>query len=259
MNRDQFYATPLDDISDFQFNEQVVKVFPDMIKRSVPGYATILSQIPLLARQYAQPNSHCYDLGCSLGAATMMLQQGIIADHCKILSIDNSPAMIERCQQIVDATPANNPSLTTELICSDIETYPIENASIVILNFTLQFIPLERRHQIISTIYNGLRPGGILILSEKVKFLDHACNQWMVERHHDFKRQNGYSELEISQKRSALENVLVTEPLKQHLNRLRRCGFAEVYPWLQAFNFVSIFAAKGAASEEMSEPPLPLE
>jgi len=244
MMKDQIFISPIDDIIDFKFDENVVNVFPDMIKRSVPGYTTIISQIPAFALRYAQPNSNCYDLGCSLGATTLMLQQGIRAPHCHIIAVDNSSAMLERCQESLKRTRPTLDSTRIELRCCDIETLTIENASIVTFNWTLQFIPLEKRHTIISNIYAGLRPGGILILSEKVHFTDHSLDQWSIDRHHDFKRRNDYSDLEISQKRSALENVLITESIEQHRNRLKRAGFSNVYTWFQCFNFVSFFAQK---------------
>jgi len=244
MKKDRIFNTPLDEIIDFRFDENVVKVFPDMIKRSVPGYTTLISQIPAFAARYAQENSHCYDLGCSLGATTLMLQQGIRTPNCHIIAVDNSPAMLEQCQKSLARSSPSLPSTTTELRCADIETLTIDNASIVTFNWTLQFIPLEKRHKIIQNIYSGLRPGGILILSEKVHFTDNQLDQWAVQRHHDFKRRNDYSELEISQKRAALENVLITESIDQHRNRLKRAGFGQIYTWFQCFNFISLFAQK---------------
>ena len=155
MKPDQIFAHPLEDIVDFQFDEQVVNVFPDMINRSVPGYSTIISQIAVFAKQYAQPDSRCYDLGCSLGASTMMLQQGIPVDGCQIIGIDNSNNMIERCQTLLDKARAEDPTTTLtpiELRCENIEESTIENASIVILNFTLQFItrtsPRDHQHHL---------------------------------------------------------------------------------------------------------------
>ncbi len=238
---DKLFAEPLDKVADFAFDQNVVNVFPDMIKRSVPGYAAIISMIGNLAERYAQSGSHCYDLGCSLGAATLAMRHRIQAAACHIIGVDNSEAMIERCQQVIKA---DSGEVEVELICSDLQTFVMTDASVVVLNFTLQFIPPAQRQQIISNIYQALRPGGVLILSEKVVFEDAPHNELMIELYHNFKRANGYSELEIAQKRNALENVLIPETLEAHRDRLKGAGFGSCDVWFQCFNFASIIAIK---------------
>lgn len=238
---DQLYADPLAEVRSFAFDQAVVDVFPDMIKRSVPGYATIIKMIGELAERYAQSGSRCYDLGCSLGAATLAMRHRIRAADCQIFGVDNSPAMIERCRQVLAADSAETP---VELLCSDIQSVKPTDASMVVLNFTLQFIPLAERLSVLEQIYAGLRPGGVLILSEKVAFEDQPHNELMIELHHNFKRANGYSDLEIAQKRSALEQVLLPESLPSHRERLRKAGFDSVDVWFQCFNFASLIAIK---------------
>ena len=241
MNRDNLYANPLGEVSRFNFDQQVVDVFPDMIKRSVPGYATIINMIGNLAGIYAKSNSNCYDLGCSLGAATLAMRHGIRSSNCKIIGVDNSQAMIDRCQQVIitDTTDVN-----VELINTNIQDVEIKNASMVVLNFTLQFISIEQRFSLLTKIAEGLNPGGVLILSEKVIFEDQPHQELMTELHHNFKRANGYSDLEIAQKRSAIENYLIPETLTTHRQRLKQAGFSSVDVWFQCFNFASIIAIK---------------
>ncbi len=241
MKRDTLYANPLGEVSRFAFDQQVVDVFPDMIKRSVPGYATIINMIGNLAGIYAKANTHCYDLGCSLGAATLAMRHGIRNSDCKIIGVDNSQAMIDRCKQLIatDTTDVN-----VELINSNIQEVDIQNASIVVLNFTLQFIAVDQRLELLKKILEGLNKGGVLILSEKVIFEDQPHQDLMTDLHHNFKRANGYSDLEIAQKRSAIENYLVPETLDTHRQRLRQAGFASVDVWFQCFNFASIIAIK---------------
>lgn len=238
---DSIYANPLVEISRFRFDEQVVRVFPDMIKRSVPGYMTILNMIGDMTERYAQANSHCYDLGCSLGGATLAMRNRIQANNCTIIGVDNSQAMIKQCQTVIDADSNKTPVL---LQCKDIEAVNIEKASIVVLNFTLQFIDPSQRKDIIQGIYNGLNTGGILILSEKIIFEDEAHQQLMTELYHNFKYTNGYSRLEIAQKRTALENVLQPDTIKSHKNRLKTAGFASADVWFQCFTFASFIAIK---------------
>lgn len=239
---DAIYASPLDEIIDFRFDERVVDVFPDMIQRSVPGYGTMISTIGILAARYAQENSHCYDLGCSLGAVTLSMRQRITKPNCDIIAIDNSLAMIERGQQLLASDQTS--AIPVTMVCADLQNVDIENASVVVLNFTLQFIPVEERLLLIKRIYQGLKPGGILILSEKIAFDEHAKQDFHIEAHHDFKRANGYSDLEISQKRSALEKVLIPETLASHQQRLKLAGFDFSELWFQCFNFISLVAIK---------------
>ena len=238
---DNIYANPLAQPGPFVFDETVVDVFPDMIKRSVPGYATIINMIGNLAERYVQADSVCYDLGCSLGAATLAMRHRIRAADTRIVGVDNSAAMIERCRQVIAADSGEIP---VELVCSDVQNMAIERASMAVLNFTLQFIPVDQRLRVLSAIYEGLLPGGVLILSEKVAFEDQPHHELMIELHHNFKRSNGYSDLEIAQKRSAIENVLIPETLATHRQRLRKAGFGSVDVWFQCFNFASMIAIK---------------
>jgi len=240
-SQDTIFSSPIDNIGNFAFDEKVVEVFPDMIQRSVPGYSNIISAIGMLAQRFAKPNSNIYDLGCSLGAATLSMRRNIQQEGCRIISIDNSSAMVERCKLHVNAYRSDTP---VEVIEDDIRNVDIENASMVVLNFTLQFLSPEDRQSLLEKIYHGLRPGGILILSEKYVFEDDKSNELLIDLHHDFKRANGYSELEISQKRSAIENVLIPDSVPLHKERLKNIGFSSVELWFQCFNFGSMFAIK---------------
>jgi tRNA (cmo5U34)-methyltransferase len=237
--KDTIYTNPLGEIAAFKFDDQVAKVFPDMISRSVPGYSAIIGAIGLLAGKFAQPDSSCYDLGCSLGASALAMRETIKAEHCRIIAVDNSPAMIANLKEKLALLPSPIP---LELICSDIRDTPINNASVVVLNFTLQFIPLADRLPLLRNIRNGLHPGGILILSEKIRFDDEKQNALQSEMHLLFKKANGYSDLEISQKRLALENVLIPETYGQHRQRLQAAGFSSMEVWFQYFNFASMIA-----------------
>lgn len=241
MTQDTIYAVGRTNVAPFEFDKQVVAVFPDMIKRSVPGYTLLLPLIGQIASRYAQPHSRCYDLGCSLGAVTQVLRQQIQQEGCRITAVDNSPAMIEKCQHIL---ARSGDGLPVDLVEADICQIPLRQASVVVLNFTFQFVPPALRDALIQRIYDGLLPGGVLILSEKVVFEPAELDDLLVALHHDFKRAEGYSDLEISQKRTALENVLISETVPQHQARLRQAGFASADLWFQVFNFVSLLAVK---------------
>lgn len=238
---DKIYGEQKGVIAPFKFNEEVVQVFPDMIERSVPGYGFILPLIGLIADRYSQPHTNIYDLGCSLGAATFAMAHYLQRPGCRITAVDNSEAMVTRLNELL---AVNAPNLPIDVVLADIRDCEIERASVVVLNFTLQFISPADRDVLLQRIYDGLLPGGAVVLSEKVVFADEGRNGRFINLHHDFKRANGYSELEISQKRTALENVLIPETIEQHQTRLHEVGFTSAELWFQAFNFASLLAIK---------------
>lgn len=244
MSKDEIYAT--DDAGDrpFRFNAAVADVFPDMLRRSIPGYAASIEAIGSLAARYVTPNSNCYDLGCSLGAASLAMQAGINAAGCRIIAVDNAPAMVERCRDILRQVTGPDHPVPIAVRHEDIRDTVIENASMVVMNYTLQFLDRNDRDAIIARIHDGMLPGGLFLLSEKVVDDDPHMEDLLVDLHHEHKRRNDYSQLEISRKRAALENVLVPESVAVHRGRLANAGFAHTGVWLRYFNFVSIVAIK---------------
>jgi tRNA (cmo5U34)-methyltransferase len=240
-DRDRLFDTPEGEPGDFVFDERVVRVFPDMINRSVPGYGQIVRMMGLLARRYARDDSVLYDLGCSLGAVALAMSQAVRAQRVLIVAVDNAPAMIARLDAILAERQAPD-DVPIRTRCEDVMNCAIENASVVALNFTLQFVDPGLRHLLLRRIAEGLRPGGVLLLSEKVSFASAEEQQLQAEWHHDFKRAQGYSELEIARKRDALENVMKPDSLPQHRQRLLAAGFSRVFQWYQGFNFVSLIA-----------------
>lgn len=241
MKKDQIFAVPIEKLGDFTFDESVAEVFPDMIQRSIPGYSNIITAIGMLAARFVTPNSRVYDLGCSRGAALLSARRYINVPNVEIIGVDNSEPMVARCRQHVAAYHSHIP---VQILCDDIRQIEIENASMVILNFTLQFLPPEDREALLQKIYRGLKPNGVLVLSEKFCFEDNAINDLLIDLHHQFKRANGYSELEVSQKRTALENVMRPDNIELHKARLGEIGFKHTELWFQCFNFGSMVAIK---------------
>ncbi len=241
MHKDTLFAAPIEKLGDFTFDESVAEVFPDMIQRSVPGYSNIITAIGMLAERFVTADSNVYDLGCSRGAATLSARRNIRQSGVRIIGVDNSQPMVERCRQHINAYHSEVP---VEILCDDIRHIDIQNASMVILNFTLQFLPPQDRTVLLEKIYRGLNPNGVLVLSEKFRFDDEKVNDLLIDLHHQFKRANGYSELEVSQKRTALENVMRTDSIDTHKVRLKSVGFSQVELWFQCFNFGSMIAVK---------------
>lgn len=239
--KDRLFAESRAMTTGFRFDEQVVKVFPDMISRSVPGYELVVPMTGLLARRYAQANSAIYDLGCSLGAASLAMARSVNAPGTRIIAVDNSAAMVESC---TTKMKKERPPVPVEVRLQDLSETAIEDASVVVLNFTLQFVDRDKRQRLVDRIASGLRGGGVLLLSEKICFDDGREQQDQTAWHHDFKRAQGYSELEIAQKRNALEEVLKPETETAHLRRLKTAGFDRVVRWFQCFSFASYIAFK---------------
>jgi len=249
-DRDTLFSRPLDKLVDFNFDEKVANVFPDMINRSVPGYAGIVAMTGILSAEFYQADSNCYDLGCSLGASSLSMAKSIKDSALRIIAVDNSQAMIQKAQALISQDKSDESDYSyidysgIDFVCEDVNQIDINNASVVVMNFTLQFIAPEQRADLLSKIYQGMRDGGILILSEKLNYTEKGQQQLLIDMHHFFKKANGYSHLEISQKRQTLENVLLPETLEQHKIRLQEIGFKQTEQWFQCFNFSSLIAIK---------------
>ncbi|MEK9575022.1 MAG: carboxy-S-adenosyl-L-methionine synthase CmoA [Gammaproteobacteria bacterium] len=236
--RDEIYKDKVD-ISKFTFDQKVVDVFDDMVLRSVPGYKQMIELIGLAGRTYPVINSNVYDLGCSTGAATLSIASNLKSESVKIFSIDNSQEMLNQCSKNLLIAKSN-----IQYICDDIENIQFENASLIVLNLTLQFINPKNRSDLIERIFKSLLPGGALIISEKIIHENEEINKSLISLHESFKRENGYSETEIAQKRKAIEEVLIPEPIGQHLKRLSDAGFKKPLVQMQCINFASFLAVK---------------
>tara|TARA_B100001123_G_C15256183_1_gene1004740 strand:- start:978 stop:1706 length:729 start_codon:yes stop_codon:yes gene_type:complete len=219
----------------FTFNQEVTEVFEDMIDRSVPGYSTSLKVIQQQTKKHFITQSNVYDLGCSLGASTTSLLNAI-SEQSKVIAIDSSEPMIRSCH---DRFKKQIREDLVEFINEDITKSAIDNASVVVINFVLQFLKIEERTQLFKKIYNGLIPGGILILSEKVHFSSERKTKEVSDIYHSFKSKNGYSKLEISSKRDSLEGVLVTETEDQHITRAKEVGFKNSNKLMSNLNFLT--------------------
>ena len=241
--KDRLYDRDITRPEDFVFDERVVRVFPDMINRSVPGYAQLVPMIGLIARRHAMPHSRIYDLGCSLGAVSLAIAAAADSEDLRVVAVDNSDGMIARLRSCL-ADQADTLSCPVDAVQADIRDIEIRNASVVVLNFTLQFVPVADRQALLDRIEDGLNEGGVLLLSEKMRFEDPVEQRLQSDWHYDFKRAQGYSELEIARKRDALENVLQPDSPERHHERLAAAGFTRIVRWFQGFNFVSLAAFK---------------
>lgn len=242
MNKDEVFGGSHPGFGSFQFDKKVAQVFDDMVSRSVPGYADHLILQSKLAQKFLKPEIHVLDIGCSTGNTIFPLFHE--DDSLQFTGIDPSKDMLDRMEEKLSFL-SFQPNL--KLICSSVQDAELPVSQIVFLNYTLQFIEPCDRDEIIQRIYDCLSPGGVLLFSEKMQNPGSLIADLEVDFYYDYKRQNGYSELEISQKRDALEKVLIPDSLDQHLTRLRSVGFEEVGLWHKWFNFGSFIAVKSGS------------
>jgi tRNA (cmo5U34)-methyltransferase len=239
--RDEVFRKKLDKINDFVFDESVASVFDDMVSRSVPFYDEIHRIILDISKKVIQSGDTICDLGCSTGTTIGLIENMLRKRQVevKFLGVDNSRAMIERCDKKLRGLYVRD----YELKQADLTGIKLKPAKMFIMNYTLQFLPMEKRLDLLQQIYQNLRPGGVFIMAEKILGSDEDLNHLFVELYYDFKRRNGYSELEISQKREALENVLVPLSPQQQLENLSKAGFQKtdiVFRWYNFATFVGV-------------------
>ncbi len=245
MQRDTIYSEPLTAVKEFKFDEAVADVFDDMIPRSVPLYREVQASTARIIRDFAQPGSVVYDLGCSTGESLIRTALAFqdsatpAAARPALVGIDSSAAMLKKCRERLTALGLHE---QVELREEDILAARLDRASVIILNYTLQFVPVSERLALLSALRRALIPGGALLLAEKIIHRVPTVHRAMNELHWEFKREQGYSELEIAQKRTAIENVLIPLSLDENIELLRRAGFREVEVLLKSYTFVSLVA-----------------
>jgi len=228
-------------VADFAFSKKVAAVFDDMVDRSVPFYQEMQRMVAEMAGDFAVENTNIYDLGCSTGT-TMLNLDAAVERKVKFVGVDNSGEMLKKCREKLAAHGFKHEH---ELVCADLnQGVRIENASMVLLVLTLQFVRPLYRDTLIKSIHQGLNENGCVILVEKVLGEDSVFNRLFIDYYYDLKKRHGYSELEISQKREALENVLVPYKLLENREMLLRAGFRYCDVFFKWYNFCGIIAVK---------------
>lgn len=246
MSQDNIFSDTSSRASDFEFNEEVVDVFDDMIGRSVPNYREQQSMVREMAKELYVPKTSVYDLGSSTGTTLIHLREAI-GKSGKLIGYDNSPPMIERARKrIREKGYGDEIELRQGDFNGDLSKLPLENASLITMCWTLQFVRPMRRERVLKWIYDGLVDGGALILAEKVLTRNSRMNRLFIDLYYQFKQRNGYSEMEILRKREALENVLVPYTLEENLELFKRNGFETCETFFQWYNFVGFLCIKSS-------------
>jgi len=229
------------DISPFEFNEAVASVFDDMITRSVPHYKEIIDHQSLLTAKFYQSGTKIYDLGCSNGNFTAAFISEMGDRNFELTAVDNSAPMLQFFDSRISGFIGHG---RVTPILSDIMDIEFKKSSVVIANLTLQFIPVEQREILIKRIYDSLVPGGIFLITEKTINANHELADLQQEFYYRLKEKNGYSKIEITRKREALENVLIPETVEAHMTRLKSAGFLSIEIWFKWFHFTAFICRK---------------
>jgi tRNA (cmo5U34)-methyltransferase len=247
MEKDQVFACKKDKVKPFEFNKEVADVFDNMLLRSVPLYVQSIERQAQFASLYYQESSRIYDLGCSHGNLGILILEQFnkkrfsTSSPFSMVGVDNSMPMIKKYFKRLGNCDNGG---QIELVCGFLEDIKIKNASVVLINLTLQFLDIKKRDDLIKKIYKGLNHNGILLLTEKIIHSSKLIDNIQTQFYKKFKIENGYSRLEISQKRDALEKVLVPDTIETHEKRILKAGFKHFDVWLKWFNFASMIAIK---------------
>ena len=241
MAKDNLYLEKCGPVAPFEFNHSVVHVFDDMINRSVPLYSESILRMSQLAETFYLDDTLIYDLGCSNGNFGLSFLSSMGKKPFQMIAVDNSIPMLDMYRARLETRPRGE---NIHLVCGKMEDIVLKNASVVVVNLTLQFLPLALRDGLIRRIYQALLPSGILLITEKTIQKDSGMTGLFQDNYYRFKKENGYSNLEISQKRDALENVLIPETVETHVQRFEKAGFSRTEIWLKWFNFTSFICQK---------------
>lgn len=229
---------------EFAFDENVARVFDDMISRSIPLYADVQRSVPVLADLLDHDPIKIVDLGCSTGTSLIHLVRSLPDRNLELIGVDNSEPMLAKCREKINEFAKKEPKLADQfsnihVSHGDICSFEFEEASVVLMNYTLQFVEVDYRASLLKRIRESMRPDGFLLVSEKVIHEKPLIDDALVELYFEYKRRQGYSELEISRKRDALENVLVPLTVEGNRNLIEKSGFARVELLLKWFNFAT--------------------
>ncbi len=227
---------------DFVFDEKVASVFDDMVSRSVPMYKESMVAAVSLSKSFVKPNSKVYDIGCSTGSLLIKFAELFDDKSIELIGIDSSQFMLNEAKKKIQKT-----NLTPKVILKkqDIEqTLNIKNASVVFMNYTLQFIRPLNRQKVLDQIFSGMKNNSALIIIEKVLGNDSLFNRMYIDLYFRYKASVGYSDLEIKNKRESLENVLIPYRIDENIELLKRSGFKSVDIFFKWFNWSGIIAVK---------------
>ena len=229
---------------DFQFDAKVAGVFDDMVSRSVPMYDELQHMLADLTVQFLpETGATICDIGCSTGTTIeLVLSQPSCPPSARAFGLDNSAAMLDEARRKLQRYLRSD---RVTLIEADLNgTFELPSVNVVLMNWTLQFVRPIHRESVLRRVHDCLRPGGALLLAEKVLVEDSMLNRLYIELYYRFKSRQGYSQQEIQRKREALENVLVPYRVDENVELLKRVGFETVDTCFRWFNWAAFVAVR---------------
>jgi tRNA (cmo5U34)-methyltransferase len=236
LSKDEVFTKPIE--KQFEFDEEVAAVFDDMLTRSVPFYKEAQEIVKYFTCKHLKEGAIIYDLGCSTASTLLNIERSIKEDGVRLVGLDNSKAMLQQAKKKIDIFNSK-----IELQEGDILTFDYERANVFISNYTLQFVRPLVREKLIQKISDSLCEGGVFIFSEKVISENKTLNKEMIDFYYEFKREQGYSQYEIMQKREALENVLIPYSENENIQMALGCGFSyceAIFRWNNFATFIAI-------------------
>lgn len=239
--KDKLFLDPGKRLADFAFDEDVARVFGDMLERSIPFYFEIQNMIVDLTEEFAGEGAVVYDLGCSTGTTLALLARRLDDREARLFGIENSLPMLKKAGENLNALDIKNCRLEQQDLNNGVK---LENADVVILNLVLQFVRPLNRDRLIRDVFEGLRDDGCLILVEKVTSGNARLNRKFIDCYHEFKKRHLYTDMEIARKREALENILIPYRTEENIELLHRNGFKTVETFFRWFNFCGLIALK---------------
>jgi tRNA (cmo5U34)-methyltransferase len=229
-----------------EFSFTTIRDFDAHIAREIRGYETLFSIASGLADTVIATGTNVYDLGCSTGRFLVSLAKRIA---------DETDTFRRRYVQFIGIEPNDNfadrhrdaPDSVTFIRKRVTPSTQFENASLISAIFTLQFIPIHERQPVVRNIYEGLNPGGVFLLAEKVYSSDPEIDRLINNSHLDFKR-------EITDAAQILENdvrlrsIMRPLTLQENVSLLGNAGFNRCECFWRVNNFVALIAIKGGAA-----------
>lgn len=236
MKRDADNLIPAAD--KWAFDAEVTRVFDAMLENSIPGYRDMRRCVTEVARKFVEPRGRVVDIGASRGdAIAPLIEHEPLASYVAV-------EVSEPMRRVLHERFAGYPvSILDHDLRIDHSAFA-ERTDAVLSVLTLMFIPVEHRYRLLGSIYGSLKPGGALVLVEKVMSDDAATDRLLTELYYEFKAENGYTQEAITRKRLSLEGVLVPMTCDWNRRMLATTGFAHVECFWRSLNFCGLVAVK---------------
>ncbi|STA73987.1 methylase [Campylobacter lari] len=233
--KDEIFKKPLE--KQFEFDKSVASVFDDMVSRSVPFYTQNLKLIVELIDHFAPQNAKICDLGCSTASLLLALYEK--RKDFLLSGVDEANAMLEIAKNKCQAFGAR-----VEFYQKNLDDFDFFKNDVFIATYTLQFIRPPKRQELVDKIYQNLNENGMFVFSEKILYEDVKIAKKMIQIYEQYKLEQGYSKLEISSKREALENILIPYTQNENITMLKKAGFSKVESVFKWVNFETFIAFK---------------